>query len=386
MGQKTVPIRGFLGLRTRDGVELNGYVPNEPALYPIPGLAPGPRAAAKLPHPQIFDPEEEKAKIIKQSGKADTVKDMLLQNEILSKIESLIEKVDSGKGKPSPDHPTITKIEALLRENDFSPVYSRGIIEKMRKNFSIEQLEDYSAVEQAVLSWIGEDIGIFSQEENDSEKKPRIVALVGPTGVGKTTTIAKLAAIYGPLAPKNSQSVRLITIDNYRIAAKEQLERYGQWMHVPVASVKNNEELKKYIALNTEGTDLFLVDTIGRSPRKAVELAEMKELLSAWPMAEYHLVIDAKTKTSDIAEIMRDFETFNYKSVLVTKMDESSKPGNIISLLRENRKEVSYVTTGQNVPRDIERANPLRFLINLEGFNIDKRSMEKKFGRLQQAI
>jgi flagellar biosynthesis protein FlhF len=383
-----VQIMGHKAIRTglifhKEGVELNGYVRNEPPAFPLPGIKMSPAA----PKPQILDPQQERDKILTQGGKVEKVMDKVLLQKIYDKLNGLGEKLEAETENKAVEHPTVTKIESLLKENDFSHDYARKIIERIRKTFSLEQLGNYPLVEKTVLEWIGEDISIFPLEvrpDDAQDKKPRIIALIGPTGVGKTTTIAKLAAIYGPLAPQNpSQNVRLITIDNYRIAAREQLERYGQWMHVPVQSVKSNDDLKKYIALNSEGTDLFLVDTIGRSPRKPMELAEMKDMLSACPHADYHLVIDAKTKTSDIAEIMQDFEVFGYKSVLVTKMDESSRPGNIISLLCERGKPVSYVTTGQNVPRDIEKANPLRFLLNLEGFTIDRRSMEKKFGKIE---
>jgi flagellar biosynthesis protein FlhF len=229
-----------------------------------------------------------------------------------------------------------------------------------------------------VLEWIGESISIY--KEDSFQRKPRVMILVGPTGVGKTTTTAKLAAIYGTRAAgRQAQRVRLINIDFYRIGAMQQIENYGGIMDIPVSSARDYGELKREIALAAEDTDLILVDTIGRSPRKSVELARMKELLSACPQAEFHLVMTAYTKTSDVQEILREFDIFGYQSVIITKVDESSAPGNIISALSEKGKSVSFITTGQNVPKDIEYATPTRFLMSLEGWTINRRRLEEHF-------
>jgi flagellar biosynthesis protein FlhF len=204
---------------------------------------------------------------------------------------------------------------------------------------------------------------------------------VGPTGVGKTTTIAKLAAIHAVgMGGGKPQSVRMITIDNYRIGARQQIETYGGIMGVPVSCVETAEDLRKTIAMYSDA-DLVLVDTVGKSPRDAVRLAEMQRVLAACgPDAEVHLALSATTKASDMVQIMRQFEPFDYKAIVITKLDETNRIGNAISALAERGKAISYVTNGQSVPQNIERARITRFLMNLEGFHVDRPRLEARYG------
>ena len=200
-------------------------------------------------------------------------------------------------------------------------------------------------------------------------KGSKIVIIVGPTGVGKTTTIAKLAAIYGLGDGREPpRSVRIITIDNYRIAAKQQIETYAEIMRIPVSLVESAADLQKNLALYQD-TDLILVDTIGRSPRDLAKLAEMKEMLATCgTQACVYLALAATTKTSDTEEILRQFAPFGYRAVILTKLDETMRIGNIISCLARHRKPVAYLCDGQGVPQDLEEATVVRMLMNMEGF------------------
>jgi flagellar biosynthesis protein FlhF len=205
---------------------------------------------------------------------------------------------------------------------------------------------------------------------------------VGPTGVGKTTTIAKLAAIFSLGAAPGMQplSVRIITIDAFRMGAKEQIEKYADILFIPVSAPKDQADLRKTLALYREDVDLILVDTIGRSPQDAVELGEMKILLDACgSQAEVYLALSAATKYSDIRDILRQFEPFRYRSVIVTKLDETKRIGNVISALSEGGKSAAYITYGQVVPHGLETATTVKFLINLEEFRIDRDNIEKRF-------
>jgi flagellar biosynthesis protein FlhF len=263
--------------------------------------------------------------------------------------------------------------------NDFAPNYASNIVERIKREFSLEALNDFEAVQTQVVDWIGESIRIHKDEGFQS--RPRVIVLVGPTGVGKTTTIAKLAAAYG-LGGSSGRplSVRMITIDNYRIAAKAQIETYGNIMGIPVSCVETFDDLRKTVALYAQDVDLILVDTIGKSPRDVVKLAEMKQLLAACGSnADVHLALAATTKSSDMREILQQFEPFNYRSVIVTKLDETIRVGNVVSALQDKGKSVSYITDGQRVPQDIARASIQRFLINLEGFRIDRRHVDERF-------
>jgi flagellar biosynthesis protein FlhF len=375
MIQKTVPIRGGLfNLFPREGVELAGIVSRGRPGYNL-ASQPAARRPVDLSSAEL---DEEKRKLISAAGKNDPTLQM-----ILSEVRTIKEDIKDKLASPAPaapaDHPTLERIEDIFNRNDFTPHYRDGIMDRVRREFSLEALEDFAAVEEKVVEWIGESVRIYREDEY--QRKPRIVALVGPTGVGKTTTIAKLAAAYmlGEIG-KRPLSVCMITIDNFRIGAEQQIERYGLIMGIPVVSAQSSRDLKKAIALNAESADLILVDTVGKSPRSSVELAEMKELLDACGSeAEFHLALSATTKSSDITEILKQYEPFGYRSVIITKLDETIRLGNVISALSDRGKCVSYITEGQQVPKDIQRAEVMRFIINLEGFTVNRMKFESIF-------
>ena len=176
--------------------------------------------------------------------------------------------------------PVACQLEDLLAANEFSAEFIAALRERARKEFSLEALENYPLLQNAVVGWIGERIDI-DPPLRFAGKGTQILIIVGPTGVGKTTTIAKLAAIYGIGDGRQPpRRVRIITIDNYRIAAKQQIETYAEIMRIPVSLVESAADLQKNLALYQD-TDLILVDTIGRSPRDLAKLAEMKEILAA---------------------------------------------------------------------------------------------------------
>ena len=352
--RRTVRMGGFLGLFSREGVELTGYI--------------SPDAGKK----RLSDLEAEKKKIL------STVKNDQTLQKVLEEVQSLKETLNRTPSGSQEKHQTIEKIETLLIENDFDREFIAGILDRIKKDLTLEDLDNFSFVQDTVLVWIGEGIGIF---QGSPKLKPRIFILVGPTGVGKTTTIAKLAAMHGlGTNGEPAKNVRMLTIDNYRIGARKQIETYGEIMGIPVHCVETCQDLKKRIAL-FDDADLILIDTIGKSPREYMKLAEMREILDACgETEETHLAISATTKTSDIKEILQQFEPFKYRSVILTKLDETMRLGNILSILAEKRKPLSYITDGQMVPQDIEKASVSRLLTNLEGFKIDKTRLERKFG------
>jgi flagellar biosynthesis protein FlhF len=169
-------------------------------------------------------------------------------------------------------------------------------------------------------------------------------------------------------------------LDVYRIGGTQQLENFSKIMEFPVGTAENYEELRKLLALYRQDVDYVLIDTIGESPRSYEELGKMKAVLDACPSrTEVYLCLAASTKVSDIKEILKQFEPFKYKAVILTKLDETYRVGNVISALAEEGKSISFITTGQGVPYDIERSSIIRLLINLEGFVVDRNALMDHF-------
>ncbi|HUI72891.1 MAG TPA: hypothetical protein VL354_20380, partial [Spirochaetia bacterium] len=366
---RTVRIGGFLGMFAHEGVEVTGYLSDDVAKK---------RKAAV---------EEEKKRIL------ETVKKEQGLQVLLKEIQSLRESLDAhamagAVAEPATGelHPSLAKMEDLLTANDFSEEFVAAIRDRAKREFSLDALENYPALMGSVLGWIGERIEI-DPPMRVAEKGTRILIIVGPTGVGKTTTIAKLAAIYGIGDGRQSpRKVRIITIDNYRIAAKQQIETYAEIMRIPVSLVESAADLQKCLALNQDA-ELVLIDTIGRSPRDLAKLAEMKEILAACgSQACVYLALSATTKASDTEEILRQFEPFGYRAVVLTKLDETMRIGNIISCLSRHRKPIAYLCDGQGVPQDIQEAGVVRLLMNMEGFRVDREALEKRFARARDGV
>ena len=396
--QKKVRTGGFLGFFERDAIELCFMLSRDP----VRGIAPRDQVSSRAGN----DFDEERKQILRQAvrnspglatkvaphidaiGKrpSSATSTRLGEKEsletILAAVRNLEKKLDRPTGVEvetgTGEHESISKIEKILEQNDFSASYIRAILSRVKNTFTLEELNDYDLVQDRVLEWIGESISIC---DNRSDARPRVIVLVGPTGVGKTTTVAKLAAAYSLAASKGARplNVRVITIDNYRIGAKQQIEIYGNIMNIPVSCAETPSDLGVLMA-RFQDVDIVLIDTIGKSPKDYARIAEMRHFLdAAGTVSDVHLAMSATTKASDMREIMQQYETFGYRSVIITKFDETTRVGNIISVLGEKQKPLAYITTGQRVPQDFEQASAVRFLTNLEGFRVNRSKIEEMF-------
>lgn len=189
-------------------------------------------------------------------------------------------------------------------------------------------------------------------ELDEKKRNTKVVALIGPTGVGKTTTLAKIAA---GLVLNKQVKVALITADTYRISAVEQLKTYSDIIGLPLDIVYNQDELRKAIRKH-EDKELILIDTAGRSQNNEYQLDELKTLLKANSRIEKHLVLSATTKEKDARNIMEKFSFCNPKRIIFTKVDETSSLGLILNILYEKDIALSYLANGQAVPDDITAA------------------------------
>lgn len=183
---------------------------------------------------------------------------------------------------------------------------------------------------------------------------PKRAVFIGPTGVGKTTTIAKLAAIF---ALGEQRKVKLVTLDTYRIAAAEQLKTYADIIGVPISVVSSIPELQEAIDAASD-RECTLVDTAGHSHHRAGDFAELADFLASRDDIRTHLVLSATTKSEDLKEIIRGFESFRPERLVFTKLDETSTFGSIANEAVLSGKPISYLTNGQAVPDDLVVPTP----------------------------
>ncbi len=186
---------------------------------------------------------------------------------------------------------------------------------------------------------------------HDRDKK--IYSFIGPTGVGKTTTLAKLAALS---SVQQGVKTALITLDTFRIAATAQLQTYARIMGVPLEVAVNSKDLEK--AVNKHGDcDRIFIDTAGRSPANGKDIAELKNLFRIKKDIHPFLVLGANTEYQSLIKAEKSFGVIPYQSYIFTKLDETQDISTMINFLISRRRPVSFFTTGQQVPEDIEFAS-----------------------------
>jgi flagellar biosynthesis protein FlhF len=244
---------------------------------------------------------------------------------------------------------------AVLRLMDYG-IHSdvaQTIISCAEAKYSPEQLEDEHFLEVFLNETVTELVSVTGPL-TALENGPRKVALIGPTGVGKTTTMAKLAAEY---LFRTKGSVALITIDTYRIAAVEQLKVYGEIMNLPVDVVFNPAQLNQAFAKHQD-KDIILIDTAGRSPKDAVKINELASFLGPESGVENHLVLATQTRDKDLLEAIRTFGKMPLENLIFTKLDECEDCGALLNVPVCQNLPISFLTNGQRVPEDLLIAEP----------------------------
>ena len=240
----------------------------------------------------------------------------------------------------------------ILRDNDFDYDERNFLIDEIKKTISPEDMKDRYKIEKSLKDLLKSKIITYGPIKKGIKKK--VIMFIGPTGVGKTTTMAKLGAIY---ALREDYKVAFITIDTYRIAATEQLKKYAGIMKIPIHVVNDQKAFKDVI--NNEKSEIILVDTSGRSHKNELKISEIKSYAD---MVEYDfekiLCVSANTKKNDLKDIFKAFGKINFNSVIITKVDESSYIGSVINVADKFKKPISYYTNGQEVPNDIYVADP----------------------------
>lgn len=270
--------------------------------------------------------------------------------QMINEVMSQIDASQDVKNFPKP----LQKYYQILMDNDVEDKLAKRIFKDIMKQLSQEEAADFECVkkslEQQILKTLKKPKPI-SFKRNGLQQQS--VALIGPTGVGKTTTIAKLAATFSIVDKKK---VALITADTYRVAAVEQLKTYGEIIGITVDVVYSPAELQEAISRHTD-KDLILIDTAGRSHKNADQMVELKSFLDAAEPSDVFLVLSATTRSKDMAEIVNSYSDIPLTKLVFTKLDETSSFGAILNVIARTQKFLSYVTVGQNVPDDIEVAD-----------------------------
>lgn len=188
--------------------------------------------------------------------------------------------------------------------------------------------------------------------------RPKVYAMVGPTGVGKTTTIAKLAAMY---ALTEGKKVAFVTVDTYRIAAVEQLKTIGDIMSVPVSIVYSLNQLESCLNEMSD-KDIIFIDTAGRNHKNALQIEELRKYLEIAKPDEVFLALSCTSKYEDMKNILDVYKDLDITRLVFTKLDETSYYGSIYNIVCKTKHPLAYFTTGQSIPDDIETADPVKLV------------------------
>lgn len=247
----------------------------------------------------------------------------------------------------------------FLSDRDIEPDLVTEILSAIRQNHPVPLWKDQDFNRVAVKNVLPKFVKIHGGV-TAVENGCRYVMFVGPTGVGKTTTLVKVSTGFY----RQNRQIRFITNDDYRIGATDQLRCYADIMSVPMDKVSTPEQFFEKIKAANE--EIIFVDTAGRNPRDSGKVGELIPLLESLgekrAALESYLVLSANMKTRDMQQIIRNFSTVNLTAVIFTKVDEAMNIGGMLSVLYRTKLPVAYITHGQGVPEDVTNASNERLI------------------------
>jgi len=296
-------------------------------------------------------------------------------SDLRSLVENLVKEQRQLHEPQMPEKLFDLYLDLIQRE--VGDEIARELIQQTQNNLEPDQLANPNLIRQKLAGILDRMIPAEGPIARNLDGKARVVALIGPTGVGKTTTIAKLAANFKLRQNKN---VGLITIDTYRIGAVDQLRMYAEILGVPLKVVVTPNELVEAVAC-FQDMDYILIDTAGRSQNDQIKLRELQTFLGAASPHEVHLVLSSTAHQSNMIHAAEKFNQLGVDRVIFTKLDEAVSFGVVLSVLNKLQVSLSYVTTGQDVPEDIEVGNGrrmARLLLGLDSISqqIDERMVQ----------
>jgi flagellar biosynthesis protein FlhF len=316
----------------------------------LPAL--GQQPVVPMPEPH-WEPGPSSLAVPKETGPdVARPKDFVQESrEEFKELQALVDQLQGQSERASRQEwpASLFAIFTDMIQADVQEEVARELVERLRENLT--ELDDAEASRRQLVEMLATELAVTGSIDTTS-RTGRVVALVGPTGVGKTTTIAKLAANY---RLRENRRVGLITVDTYRIAAVEQLRTYADIIDLPMEVVSTPREMREAIE-RLRDLDLVLMDTAGRSPRDEVRIRELKALLAEAKPDEVHLVLSAVGSATSMAATAERFATVGTSALVVTKLDEAIGLGSLLSVVRNCHLPISYLTNGQNVPDDIRVA------------------------------
>ena len=302
--------------------------------------------------------QKEESKAEKLGEKLDNLQNLLekqlSQQDAKTPSEDAKMDTDEKKGENKERVNFLRLLYNKMIDNEINEKYANEMIDEIDKNCKSDVTMDFmlSEVYQRMILKLGKP---YVMEEH--EKTPKVIFFVGPTGVGKTTTIAKIASSFHV---EHKKKVALLTADTYRIAAAEQLRTYANILEVPFRVVYTAGEIVRAVE-DFRTYDYILVDTTGHSPNNEAQCESMSDLINSVETTaakEIFLVLSAATKYRDLMQIADTYKEIADYKLIFTKLDETSTLGNIYNLKLYTGATLSYITCGQNVPDDIEYFNP----------------------------
>ncbi|OIJ13147.1 flagellar biosynthesis protein FlhF [Anaerobacillus alkalilacustris] len=349
LNSKEIETGGFLGFFTKKNIEVIAAVDTAPQVgRTLPKRnTPSHNTSPKTPFKSINN-EEKQESIHSPSHKEES-----LANEV-KELKNIVNGISSSIVTQFDDYPEpIRYVNQLLIDQDVVPNLRIEVMKKLLKKWYVLDQEHYTKDE--VINWTKEILTetVDWKEMGGFTFNKKYLNLVGPTGVGKTTTIAKIAA-YCVL--KHHKRVAFITTDTFRIAAIEQLKTYAKILNVPIEVAYTVEDFKN-AKEKLSDYDVVLVDSAGRNYLNELYINELKKVIDFDEEMETYLVLSLTSKYRDMVTIFEQFSKININKIVFTKKDETFSRGAMINLIHENKVGVSYITNGQSVPDDIVEAS-----------------------------
>ncbi len=316
----------------------NPAVPAAPSIQPPPGLSPQQllgRQGERAPSPEV----------------GTRLKEI---NEVLEELRGEVHRLLRRSEGPPWGHRVLEEAFALLRDLDVEEKIARDILAGLDR----QVVPDNALGDGALRGLLVGHVARFITEKGGHAQRREggVRILVGPTGVGKTTSIAKLAARERYTCGRR---VGLVTLDTFRIAAVDQLKKYAEIIGLQLRVATDPANFRELVS-SLEGCDVVFVDSAGRSPADEMRVGELEAFVRAVPDATVSLVLSVTAGARTVERAIDRFRRVGFRDLILTKLDETQSPGVILSAVNEAERPVSYVANGQNVPDDLEVMDPQR--------------------------